>query len=295
MAHLGQRNRLPVVREGPPGYFLDDGEGGEILLPGKYLPEGARPGEGIEVFVYRDSEDRPVATTETPHAMVGDFAALKIVDISPGIGAFLDWGLEKDLLLPRREQGGFRSVGETVVVRVLLDEKSHRIVASTRLGKWFDRQPPAYARDHPVKLLIASRTPLGYKAVVDNLYEGMLYDSELSGPLEIGLRTEGFVKNVRPDGKLDLSLDRSGFARVAPITNQILDALRSADGQLPYNDNSPPETIRSAFGVSKKAFKQALGSLYRKRLITWTADGIALVKKNPGHKCPGSGVWPFLG
>jgi len=279
MALLGKRNLLTITREGPPGYFLDDGEGGEILLPGKYIPEDSKPGETIEVFVYRDSEDRLVSTTETPLAMVGDFAALTIVDISPGIGAFLDWGLEKDLLLPRREQGGFRNVGEKVVVHVFLDEKSNRIVASTRLQRWLSKTPPVYAKDHPVKLLIAGRTPLGYKAVVDNRYQGLLYGSELSGPLEIGLLTDGFVKEVRPDGKLDLSLDRSGFARVAPITDQILEALKTAGGHLPYNDESPPEAIRTAFGISKKAFKQAIGTLYRKRLIEWTNGGIALVGK----------------
>jgi len=276
MAILGKRNLLTIVREGPPGYFLDDGEGGEILLPGKYIPAGSKPGETIEVFIYRDSEDRLVATTETPLAMVGDFAALKIVDISPGIGAFLDWGLEKDLLLPRREQGGFRKVGENVVVHIFLDEKSDRIVASTRLQRWLSKAPPAYAKDHPVSVLVAGRTPLGYKAVVENLYQGLLYGSELSGPLEIGSRLDGFVKAVRPDGKLDLSLDRSGFARVGPITDQILEALKAAGGHLPYNDSSPPDAIRSAFGISKKAFKQAVGTLYRKRLIEIVGEGISL-------------------
>jgi hypothetical protein len=276
MAILGKRNLLTIVREGPPGYFLDDGEGGEILLPGKYIPAGSKPGETIEVFIYRDSEDRLVATTETPLAMVGDFAALKIVDISPGIGAFLDWGLEKDLLLPRREQGGFRNVGETVVVHVFLDEKSDRIVASTRLQRWLSKAPPAYAKDHPVALLVAGRTPLGYKAVVENLYQGLLYGSELSSPLETGSRLDGFVKAVRPDGKLDLSIDRSGFARVGPITDQILEALKAAGDHLPYNDSSPPDAIRTAFGISKKAFKQAIGTLYRKRLIEIVGDGISL-------------------
>ena len=278
MAELGKRNLLTVVREGPPGYFLDDGDGGEILLPGKYIPAGSKPGETLDVFIYRDSEDRLVATTETPLAMVGDFAALKIVDVSPGIGAFLDWGLEKDLLLPRREQGGFRKVGEKVVIYVFLDEKSNRIVASTRLQRWFSKTPPAYAKDHPVKLLVAGRTPLGYKAVVDNLYQGMLYGSELSGSLETGSRIDGFVKTVRPDGKLDLSLDRSGFARVGPITDQILEALKAAGGHLPYNDESPPDAIRTAFGVSKKAFKQALGQLYRGQRIRLEKPGVSLVK-----------------
>lgn len=276
MALLGKRNRLPIVREGPPGYFLDDGEGGEILLPGKYLPMGSKPGEMIDVFIYRDSEDRRVATTETPLGMVGDFSALKVVAVSPSIGAFLDWGLEKDLLLPKREQGGFRRVGENVVVHIFLDEKSDRIVASTRLQRWISKDPPPYASDQPVQLLIAGRTPLGYKAIVDNLYQGMLYASELAGPLEIGSRTNGFVKEVRPDGKLDLSLDQRGFARVGPITDKILEALKAAGGHLPYNDESAPEVIRSVFGISKKAFKQAIGTLYRKRLIALTKDGILL-------------------
>jgi predicted RNA-binding protein (virulence factor B family) len=279
MALLGKRNLLTIVREGPPGIFLDDGEGGEILLPGKYIPAGSKPGETIEVFVYRDSEDRLVATTETPLAVVGDFAALKVVDVSPSIGAFLDWGLEKDLLLPRREQGGFRRVGERVVVHVFVDEPSQRIVASTRLQRWLDKTPPAYDKDQAVKLLIAGQTPLGYKAVVENRHIGLLYSSELAGPLEVGSLMGGFVKAVRPDGKLDLSLDRSGFARVAPITDQILEALTTAGGHLPYNDESSPDAIRTAFGVSKKAFKQAVGTLYRKRLIELTTDGISLVKK----------------
>lgn len=276
MAILGKRNVLTIAREGPPGYFLDDGAGGEILLPGKFLPAGGNPGDALDVFVYRDSEDRLVATTESPLAEVGDFAALEVVDVSPGIGAFLAWGLEKDLLLPRREQGGFRKVGEKVVVRVFVDEKSDRIVASTRLHRWLSKSPPTYPADHPVKLLVAGRTPLGYKAVVENQYQGLLYASGLSGPLEIGSRLDGFVKAVRPDGKLDLSLDRSGFARVGPITDTILGELTAAGGHLPFGDNSSPEAIRAAFGVSKKAFKQALGTLYRKRLIELKAGGISL-------------------
>lgn len=281
MATIGKRNQLVIVREGPPGYFLDDGDGGEILLPGRYIPPGSAPGDTIDVFIYRDSEDRLVATTETPLAMVGDFACLKIVDVSPGIGAFLDWGLEKDLLMPRREQEGPRKAGDKVVVHVFLDEKSDRIVATARLYRWLSKTPPAYAKDHPVKLLISGRTPLGYQAIVDNAYRGQLYQTELSGPLEIGAQLDGFVKEVRSDGKLDLSLDRSGFARIAPITDQILDALKNGGGHLPYDDNSPPEAIRTAFGVSKKAFKQAIGILYRKRLIRLASGGISLATSAP--------------
>lgn len=283
MVSIGKRNRLVIVREGPPGYFLDDGDGGEILLPGRYIPPGSAPGDKIDVFIYRDSEDRLVATTETPLAMVGDFACLKIVDVSPGIGVFLDWGLEKDLLMPRREQEGPRKVGDRVVVHVFLDEKSDRIVATARLYRWLGRTPPAYAKDHPVKLLISGRTPLGYQAVVDNAYRGQLYQTELAGPLEIGARLDGFVKEVRPDGKLDLSLDRSGFARIGPLTDRILEALKNSGGHLPYDDSSPPEAIRTAFGVSKKAFKQAIGILYKKRRIRLAPVGISLAT-SPSEK-----------
>lgn len=276
MALIGKRNQLTILREGPPGYFLDDGDGGEILLPGRYIPPGSSPGDKIDVFVYRDSEDRLVATTEVPLAMVGDFACLKVVAVSPSLGVFLDWGLEKDLLLPRREQGGPRKVGEKIVVHVFLDEKSNRIVATTRLYRWLGKTPPAFSRDQPVKILIAARTPLGYQAIVDNSWRGQLYATELSGPLEIGAQLEGFVKEVRPDGKLDLSLDRSGFSRIGPITDQILAALKAGGGHLPYDDKSPPEAIRSAFGVSKKAFKQAVGILYKKRQILIVPDGISL-------------------
>ena len=267
MAIIGKRNQLTVVRQAPPGFFLDGGTHGEILLPGKYITPEITLGSLADVFIYRDSEDRLVATTGKPFAEVGDFAFLEIVGIQPGIGAFLNWGLEKDLLLPRREQNGFRKVGDRVVVYIFLDEKSDRIVATTRLHRWFSITAPIYEKDQPVKLLVAGETPLGYNAVVDNAYRGLLYNSDLAGPLEIGRVVDGFVRAVRPDGKLDLALDRTGFARIAPLTEQILEALRAAGGSLPYDDDSSPEAIRAAFGVSKKAFKQALGALYRKRLV----------------------------
>ena len=267
MAIIGKRNQLTILRQAPPGFFLDGGEHGEILLPGKYITPEMKLGSLADVFIYRDSEDRLVATTGKPFAEVGDFAFLAIVGIQPGIGAFLDWGLEKDLLLPRREQSGFRQIGDRVVVYIFLDEKSDRIVATTRLHRWFSKTPPAYVKDQPVKLMVAGETPLGYNAIVDNAHRGLLYNSDLAGPLEIGRVLDGFVRAVRPDGKLDLALDRTGFARIAPLTEQIVDALRAAGGTLPYDDSSSPEAIRAAFGVSKKAFKQALGALYRKRVI----------------------------
>jgi len=277
MAVLGRRNQLSVVREAPPGFFLDGGPLGEILLPGRYIPPGSGPGSLLDVFVYRDSEDRLVATTETPRAMVGEFAFLRVVGVKPSIGAFLDWGLGKDLLLPRREQVSFSREG--VVVHVFLDEKSDRIVASERLDRWLDLTPPVYAAEQPVNLLIARETPLGYSAIVENAHWGLLYKSGLASPLRVGDALDGFVRAVRPDGKIDLALDRAGFDRIKPLTAQILDALTAAGGRLPFHDKSTPDEIRKTFGVSKKAFKQALGTLYRERRITLDSIEIRHISK----------------
>lgn len=280
MADLGKRNRLAIVREAAPGLFLDGGNLGEILLPRRYIPLDAAPGAELDVFIYRDSEDRLVATTEVPLAMVGEFALLRVQSVKPGIGAFLDWGLSKDLLLPRREQVSFPREGGLVVVHVFIDEKSDRIVASERIDRWLDLIPASYTAEQPVNLLVVRETPLGYSAIVENSHWGLLYDSDLAGPLRIGERLNGFVRMVRPDGKIDLSLDRSGFSRIKPLTAQILEALTAAGGTLPFHDKSTPEEIRTAFGVSKKAFKQALGSLYRNRRITINPSNIQTAQEN---------------
>ncbi len=279
MALLGRQNQLTVVREAPPGMFLDGGRLGEILMPRKYVPAGTVPGDVVWAFVYRDSEDRPVATTETPLAMVGDFAVLRVLSTRPSIGAFLDWGLAKDLLLPRREQSGGVREGDLVAVRIAIDEKSDRIIASARINRWLNETRPSYHSEQPVRLLVTGETPLGYNAVVENAHWGLLYHSELAAPLQMGDVLNGYVRTVRPDGKIDLSLDRAGFGRIKPLTGQILEALEKAGGRLPFHDKSSPEEIRAAFGVSKKAFKQALGALYRKKQILLTDAGIERIGK----------------
>ena len=282
MALIGKRNLLPILREAPPGFYLDGASHGEILLPGRYIPRGVVPGGIMDVFVYRDSEDRLVATTEQPHAMVDDFALLRVVSVNPRIGVFLDWGLEKDLLLPIREQTEPLQPGSWIVVRVALDEKTDRIIASARLNRYLDLVPATYREGQAVKLLITGESPLGYNAIIENAHRGLLYRSDLSGPLSAGQALDGFVRAVRPDGKIDVALDQAGYRRIAPLTEQILEALKDAGGQLPYHDNSPPEDIRAVFGVSKKAFKQAIGSLYRDRKIRIEKSGITLApaKKN---------------
>ncbi len=276
MALIGQHNSLRVVRAAPPGFYLDGGAHGEILLPGAYVPPGAMPGHALDVFVARDSEDRLVATTETPYAVVGEFAFLRVVSVNPRVGVFLDWGLEKDLLLPMREQVEPRTPGDWLVVRVALDPKSDRIVASARLKRWLDRTMPAYAEGQRVKLLVISETPLGYNVIVEHAHTGLLYRTDLADPLTVGQPLEGYVRAPRFDGRLDVALDRAGFHRIAPLTEQILVALHAAGGRLPYHDDSSPLSIRTAFGVSKKAFKQAIGSLYRERRIRIEEHGICV-------------------
>jgi predicted RNA-binding protein (virulence factor B family) len=280
MAAIGERNALRVLRESKSGLYLDGDELGEILLPGRYIPMGTVPGDYLEAFIYRDSEDRLVATTEIPRACIGDFAALKVVGLHPQAGAFLDWGLSKDLLLPIREQTHRATIGEIVVVFVFLDPKSRRIVATMRLERHLDSTVPPYTVGQRVHLLIAGETPLGYKAVIENAHSGLLYKSDLGSPLAIGQSLEGFIRTVRADGKMDLSLDPAGYGRIAPLTEQIIAALTKAPGgRLELGDHSTPAEIRAQFGTSKKAFKQALGALYRQHSIRLIAGGIELVTR----------------
>ena len=263
MATIGKRNILSIVRASAPGLYLDGGELGEILLPGRYIPRDLKPKDKLDVFVYRDSEDRLVATTETPHVMVGEFACLRVISVNQNVGAFLDWGLSKDLLLPFREQETPVRAGQRVVVHVCLDQKTDRILATSRLKRHLSHDTPAYRNGQPVNLLIVNQTPLGYTAVVENAHLGLLYHNNLSAPLEVGQKIKGFVRIVRPGGKIDLSLDASGYKRVATLTEQVVQALERQGGRLELDDDSSPEAIRQAFGASKKAFKQALGKLYR--------------------------------
>jgi predicted RNA-binding protein (virulence factor B family) len=229
------------------------------------IPQGMQPGDTVDVFLYRDSEDRLVATTETPLACVGEFACLRVKDIHPRAGAFLDWGLAKDLLLPYREQDPPVRVGDRVVVRVMLDQHTERIIAGLE-----------------VDLLVYEETELGYNAIVEGTHRGLIYRTTVGAPLAIGARMRGFIKEVREDGKIDLSLDASGYQRVAPLTRVILDELERAGGRLNFDDSSDPAAIRTRFGASKKAFKQALGALYRARKIAFLNPGIELVGRPGG-------------
>jgi len=279
MALLGKRNSLKALRETTSGLYLDGGDLGEILLPGRYIPKNLTPGGTVEVFVYRDSEDRLVATTETPKAMVGEFASLKVIGGTRSVGAFLDWGLSKDLLLPLREQEKRVATGDWVVVFIYVDPKSNRIVATSRLNQHFDKNPPVYKHNAPVSLLVAGETPLGFNVIVESAHRGLLYSSDLSGPVKIGQKLQGYVRTVRPDGKIDVALTPTGYKqRVPSLTEQIVEMLEAKGGRLALDDKSSPELIQKTFSTSKKAFKQALGALYKEKRIAFENGGIALLK-----------------
>lgn len=286
MANIGTRNTLTILREAPPGFYLDGGTLGEILLPGRYIPAGSGPGGTLDVFVYRDSEDRLVATTETPLAQVGEFAYLRVIGGNARIGAFLDWGLEKDLLLPIREQLVPLRVGDWAVVYVYVDAQSDRIVASARLDRWLGLTPPDYQEGQLVRLLIEGETPLGFKAIVNHAHRGLLYRGELASPLTVGQQLGGYVRTVREDGKIDLGQDRATYRRIAPLTDEIEAILKKHGGAMPFHDGSTPEEIRTTFGVSKKSFKQAIGSLYRAQRIVIEPTGIRLAKPGTAHPRP---------
>ena len=276
MATIGTLSELEVVKTVDFGVYLAGGMHGEILLPKRYIPENCQVGDRIEVFIYLDSEDRLVATTEKPLAMVGEFAMLKVVEIT-SFGAFLDWGLMKDLLVPFREQQEKMEKGKSYLVYVYLDNESQRIVATSRLDKCLGNIPVDYEAGEEVDLIIAGKTELGYKAIVDNSHWGVIYHNEVFQPLHPGEKLKGFIKQIRPDEKIDLRLDKPGYEKIDSISQGILDQMKAAGGFLPVNDKSDPDLIVKTFRTSKKNFKKAIGSLYKQHLITIEENGIRLV------------------
>lgn len=273
---IGKYNRLPVVKEVEFGLYLDGGDRGEILLPRRYMPDTFEVGEELEVFVYLDSEQRPVATNQKPYATVGEFACLKVAWTNR-YGAFLDWGLMKDLLVPFREQKVTMEVGKTYPVYVYWDELSQRIVASAKLDKFLKTEGIDYRPNEEVDLLIVQKTDLGYKAIVNNSHWGMLFHNRVFRPLGKGDRLKGYIKEVRQDGKIDLQLEPAGYDKVDPLAKRILSALEKNGGFLPLSDKSPAEEIARQFGCSKKSYKQAIGALFRERAVLIAPDGISLI------------------
>ena len=284
MAFPGKINILRVARTSIPGYFLDGGDLGEILLPRRESPVGTKLGDKLEVFVYRDADGRWLATLKKPLACVGDVAALRVTGFMAGMGVFLDWGMEdEDLLMPSREQVAPVKKGEPVVVCLYEDPQTRRVLASSRLQDHLPGAPADYKVGQPVNLMIVRETPLGYIALVEGAHLGLLYRPEGRSSLQPGQEVQGYIGQLRSDGKLDLTLDSSGRHAVDTLADRIMDVLEAAGGRLELDDDSMPEDIRAKFGVSKKAFKQAVGSLYRDRQIRLTKPGIELARKPHGR------------
>ena len=274
---LGKFNQLEVVKEVDFGVYLDGGEGGEILLPTRYVPEDCKIGDILNVFLYLDMDERLIATTLTPFVQVGQFACLEVSWVNQ-YGAFLNWGLMKDLFVPFREQKMKMQVGRKFVVHAHLDEESYRIVASAKVERYLSKDKPEYTAGEEVNILIWQKTDLGFKAIIDNKYSGLLYENEIFSSIETGMEMKAFVKQVREDGKVDLILQKPGFEKVDDFAKTLLDYIKEQGGRIHLNDKSPAEDIYDTFGVSKKTFKKGVGDLYKKRLIALHEDGIALVE-----------------
>jgi predicted RNA-binding protein (virulence factor B family) len=276
MAILGKVNPLKVVKVVEFGVYLDGGSDGEILLPKRYVPEVCEVGDTVPVFIYNDSEDRLIATTEKPLAMVGEFATLEVVEVNP-VGAFLDWGLSKNLMVPFREQKIKMEEGRRYPVFVYVDFDSKRITASAKIEKFVDESKPELEAGQEVDLLIYKKTDMGWKAIVNQQYSGVLYDNEVFREIHTGDAMKGFVKLVRSDDKIDLMLQKPGFEKIDDFALKLHQLLKDADGFLPFTDKSDSQAIYEEFGVSKKTFKKAVGDLYKKRLIVLEAEGIRLL------------------
>ncbi|MBR1682493.1 MAG: GntR family transcriptional regulator [Bacteroidaceae bacterium] len=273
---LGKMNTLRVLRRADQGLYLSGGPE-DILLPNRYVPEGTQEGDDIEVFVYLDAEERLIATTETPKAQVGDFAWLQVAWVNQ-FGAFLDWGLMKDLFVPFREQKMKMQKGKSYLVHLHIDPESYRIMASAKVERYLSTDYPPYHGGDAVELLVWQKTDLGFKVIIDNRFGGLLFDDEIFRPLHSGDRLTGYIKQVRPDGKIDVSLQRKGQKAVHDFSDILLEHLQHNGGFTPLGDKSPAEEIYALFGVSKKVFKKAVGDLYKRHLITIEPEGVRITE-----------------
>jgi predicted RNA-binding protein (virulence factor B family) len=276
MAEIGRWNSLEVIKELDFGVYLNGMVHGEILMPIRYVPEGTKPGDMVDVFIYLDSEDRLVATTEQPIAQVGDFALLECVSVN-SIGAFLDWGLMKDLFVPFREQRQKMEVGYAYVVYIYVDEQTNRIVGSAKVEDYLDLAPHNFTEGQEVDLVIYNQTDIGFKAIINNTHTGVIYTKDVFREVERGEKTKGYIKKIRADNKIDLIIDKPGYEKVDEVSKKILEKLKEQQGFIPLVDKSPAGDVYDMFGISKKTFKKAIGGLYRSKLITIEENGIKLV------------------
>jgi predicted RNA-binding protein (virulence factor B family) len=278
MVKIGKVNNLKIVKKVEFGLYLDGGELGEILLPKKYINDDVDIDDFIDGFIYFDSEDRIIATTKIPFAQVDEYAFLTVVDISR-IGAFLDWGLEKDLFVPFREQNEKMIRGKSYVVRIYFDDMSNRIAASSKIERFLYLKPVELEENQPVNMLISHQTDLGFKVIVDNKYPGLLFKNDIFQTVKIGQSIKGYIKKIRLDGKIDLSIHPSGYGKIDDLSQKILNILKSNNDYISVTDESKPELIYQLFGMSKKNFKKSIGTLYKQRIISLEEEGIRLIKK----------------
>lgn len=276
MVKIGKYNTLSVVKYVDFGVYLDGGDGLEILLPTRYVPDKLNVGDDIEVFIYKDSEDRIIATTEHPYAQVGEFAYLQVNQVNQA-GAFLDWGLPKDLLVPYSQQRSKMRQDGIYLVYVYLDDATKRIVATAKIEKYLDNVLPEYKQGEKVNCLVFEHTDIGYKVIVNNMHRGMIYHNEIFQPIEVEQQVVGYVKAIREDGKLDITLSDKAAVRIDGLSGRILNAIKSNRGKLNLNDKSSPDEIKALFSCSKKDFKKAIGHLYKEHLINILPDSIVMV------------------
>jgi predicted RNA-binding protein (virulence factor B family) len=277
MVELGRKNNLRIVKEVSFGLYLDGGQAGEILLPSRYIPEKFETGEFLDVFIYKDSEDRIIATTETPKVMVGEFALLTVKSVEQN-GAFLDWGLMKDLLVPFNEQQVRMEQGKKYIIRTYIDESSERIAGSSRIEKYLDLEPHNYNEGQEVDILIVNQTDIGYKVIINNSHSGIIYQNEIFTQIERGKKYKAYIKKIREDQKIDVCLNKPGFEKIDHLSDKILDILRKGNGFLPLTDNSDSDEIYLLLGESKKTFKKAIGALFKRRKISIEDEGIRLIR-----------------
>lgn len=278
MINVGQINNLEVVKITDFGVFLDAGEFGTTLLPKRFAPEGVELGHFVDVFLYFDSENQLAATTETPIAKVGEWSLMKIEGVNT-TGAFVNWGIkDKDLLVPYSEQRARFAAGQNILVYVYTDKASGRIVGTTKFNKLLDKTPAKYAQNEQVDLIIAERSDLGYKAIINGQHWGMIFPSDVFGKLFIGKKLKGYIKNIREDGKIDLALQKVGVAKMDDLSEKILETLQKKGGFLPLSDKSTPEAIFATFRTSKGTFKKTIGGLFKQGKILIEKDGIRLAE-----------------
>lgn len=279
MLNIGEYHTLVIDRETEPGLFLTDEEGNEVLLPNKYIPENFKIGDEIEVFVYLDHEERPVATTLHPLVKLDEFGYLKCVEVTE-FGAFLDWGLEKHLFVPFKEQASPMRKGSWYLVFCYLDLETNRLVASSKVHAFLDNSDLSVEPFEEVDLIVSNKTDLGYNVIINQIHLGLIYHDEVFQDLHVGDELKGFIKKTRPDGKVDVTLQRPGYRSIEPNAQTILDVLKKHGGFLEVGDKSSPERIQTLFAMSKKSYKRAAGTLYKQRLIDIRDNGIQLKEDN---------------